>query len=71
MREANQGIQEIAKQYHAEYLDLNAGLTDEEVSLRRELTIDGVHMHVEGYQIVMEHLIPVLYKMYSDEFISS
>lgn len=71
LQEANQGIQEMAKQYHAEYLDLNGGLTDEEGRLKRELTVDGVHMHVEGYRIVMEHLIPALYKLYSSEVISS
>ena len=33
---------------------------DEAGSLRKELTIDGVHMHVEGYRIVLDNLLPVL-----------
>ncbi len=63
IQEANREIRKMAQQYHAEYLDLNAGLTDEEGKLKRELTVDGVHMHVEGYQIVMENLIPALNKL--------
>lgn len=57
IQEANRAIRIMAEQYHAEYLDLNAGLTDEKGRLKRELTVDGVHMHVEGYQIVMENLM--------------
>ena len=60
VQEANHEIQKLADRYHAEYLDLNAGLRDEAGSLRKELTIDGVHMHVEGYRIVLDNLLPVL-----------
>ena len=63
IQEANQEIRDLADKYHATYLDLNAGLTDSEGNLKRELTVDGVHMHVEGYQIVMDELIPVLEKL--------
>ena len=60
VQEANHEIRKLAGRYHAEYLDLNAGLTDEAGNLRKELTIDGVHMHVEGYRIVLDNLLPVL-----------
>ncbi len=60
IQEANREIRKIADRYHAAYLDLNTGLRDEAGNLKRELTVDGVHMHTEGYQIVMEGLIPVL-----------
>ena len=60
IQEANQEIRKLADRYQASYLDLNAGLTDEDGNLKRELTIDGVHMHMEGYRIVMENLAPVL-----------
>ena len=63
IQEINQDIRKLAKRYEAEYLDLNAGLKDEEGNLNRELTIDGVHMHVEGYQPVMDGLIPVLERL--------
>ena len=60
LQEANREVRKLADRYHASFLDLNAGLTDEDGNLKRELTIDGVHMHVEGYQIIIEELIPVL-----------
>ena len=60
LQEANHEIRKLAERYHAEYLDLNAGLTDEAGNLRKELTIDGVHMHVEGYRIVLDNLLPAL-----------
>ena len=56
IREANQGIQALAKRYGATYLDLNAGLTDADGKLRAEFTVDGVHMYADGYQAVLNQL---------------
>lgn len=64
IQEANREIRKIADRHHAFYLDLNAGLIDEEGRLKMELTIDGVHMHVEGYQKVIEELLPVLEEIF-------
>lgn len=66
IQEANREILKIAGWYQATYLDLNEGITDENGQLKKELTVDGVHMHVEGYQAVMEKLIPVLNETYAD-----
>ena len=60
IRQANEAIRELAEKYHAAYLDLNGPLTDAEGNLKKELTVDGVHMHVEGYDLVMDQLMPVL-----------
>lgn len=60
IRQANEAIRELAEKYHAAYLDLNGPLTDAEGNLKKELTVDGVHMHVEGYDLVMAQLLPVL-----------
>ena len=66
IQEANREIRKIADRYQAVYLDLNEGITDKDGQLKRELTVDGVHMHVEGYQAVMEKLIPVLNEACAD-----
>ena len=63
IQEANQEIRKLADKHHATFLNLNTGLMDNEGNLRRELTVDGVHMHVEAYQIVMDGLVAVLEKL--------
>ncbi len=44
--------------YH--YIDVNAGLCDERGMLRREFTVEGVHMYANGYQVVLKNLKPYL-----------
>ncbi len=63
IREANQGIAELAKRYNAVYLDLNENLTDEEGQLRAEFTVDGVHMYADGYHAVLRQLQQTLSKI--------
>lgn len=65
VREANGEIRALAAKYQAEYLDLNKEITDENGNLYRELTLDGIHMHVEGYRRVMKKLVPVLQELAS------
>lgn len=60
IQEANAGVRALAKKYDAEYLDLNAGITDENGNMKAEFVIDGVHMYADGYAEVLKPLIPIL-----------
>ena len=63
IRFANQAVQILAKKMECQYIDLNEGLTDEQGCLRKEFTIEGIHMYPNGYQIVLKNLLPYLKKL--------
>lgn len=57
---ANHIARRIAEDLGLCYIDVNHGLTDSNGQLRRELTVDGIHMYPTGYEIVFENLKPYL-----------
>lgn len=65
IREANEALRKLSEKYHAVFLDLNGPLTDPDGNLKKELTVDGIHMHAEGYDLVMDQLLPVLERLSS------
>lgn len=52
----NVKLEKLADKYGYHYIDANSGIKDEQGRLRRELTIEGVHMYAEAYQIIYESL---------------
>lgn len=58
--EANQGVEALAREMGAEYLDLNAPLLDSQGRLRAQYTKEGIHLYPAGYQAVLGELLPVL-----------
>lgn len=67
IRAASKGVQELAAKYGAQFLDLNAGLTDAEGNLKAEYTIEGMHMYADGYRPVLEALLPLLREIGQEE----
>lgn len=57
---ANAAVRELAAQFGAQFLDLNAPLRDENGDLKEEYTIEGMHMYANGYKPVLDQLLPVL-----------
>jgi len=62
IQEANAWVERLAQRYGAAFLDVNAAITDENGDLRAEYAIDGMHMYADGYQKVLEALLPALWK---------
>ena len=58
--EANKAVAALAEELRATYLDVNAGITDENGNLKEEYTIEGMHMYANGYKPVFDTLRPVL-----------
>lgn len=58
--EANKAVAVLAKEFGATYLDVNAGITDENGNLKEEYTIEGMHMYANGYKPVFDALLPIL-----------
>ncbi len=57
---ANCAVQELAAEYDARYLDLNAGITDADGNQKAEYTKEGMHFYADGYKQVLDALLPVL-----------
>ncbi len=57
---ANAAVKDLARQFGYQYIDVNTGLTDERGMLKKEFTIDGIHMYANGYRIVLENMKPYL-----------
>ncbi len=60
IQEANAAVKELAQRQGAEYLDVNAGITDENGCLKAEYTIEGMHMYADGYMQVLRAMLPTL-----------
>lgn len=60
LREANRGVEALAREMGAEYLDLNGPLLDGQGRLRAQYTKEGIHLYPAGYQAVLGELLPVL-----------
>lgn len=60
IRAANEAVRELAEKYGARFANFNRGITDGDGQLKAQYTIDGIHMYADGYNQVMEQLIPVL-----------
>lgn len=53
---ANEVVRSLADQYGYEYIDVNQGLTDENGRLKKEFTVEGVHMYANAYRVIFENM---------------
>ena len=63
IKAANEAVRALAERFGARFLDLNGPLYDEQGELKAEYTIEGMHMYANGYQPVLEQLLPLLEKL--------
>lgn len=56
IRMANEAVEKLAGETGCHYIDVNDGLTDENGRLKKEYTIEGIHMYANGYRVVLENL---------------
>lgn len=52
----NEALITFAKNMGCKYINANAGLADERGKLKKEFTIEGVHMYANAYAIVLENM---------------
>ena len=53
---ANMAVEALTKRMGCNYIDANEGLRDNHGRLKAEYTIEGIHMYVNGYQVVFNNL---------------
>lgn len=54
--DTNRKVRALAEEFGFSYIDVNDGLRDENGNLRREITVEGVHIYAGGYEPVFEAL---------------
>jgi len=57
---ANEAVKKLADKTGCRFLNVNDGLTDENGRLKKEFTIEGIHMCANGDQVVLNNLKPYL-----------
>jgi len=57
---ANAAVKKLAEKFGYHYIDVNAGLTDKYGMLKKEFTVEGIHMYANGYRVVFHNLKPYL-----------
>jgi lysophospholipase L1-like esterase len=60
VRQANAQVEQLARQFAAQYLDVNAGLVDANGQLKVEYSVEGMHIYPNGYKVVYDALVPYL-----------
>lgn len=53
---ANNAVEKLAAKMGCRFINVNQGLTDESGRLKKEFTIEGIHMYANGYQVVLDNL---------------
>lgn len=53
---ANEAVEKLAAKKGCRFINVNEGLTDERGKLKKEFTIEGIHMYANGYQVVLNNL---------------
>ncbi len=61
--EANSWIHALADRYELTFLDLNDAISDEQGNLRREYTVEGMHMYASGYWQIWNRLCPLIQEL--------
>ena len=56
----NAEVEKLAAKFGYEFINVNAGLTDETGKLKKEYTVEGIHMYGNAYRIILENMRPYL-----------
>lgn len=51
-------LRPLCDEYGFDYVDMHAMLRDSDGNLRREFTLDGLHLNPDGYRVVTRKLMP-------------
>ena len=53
---ANQAVQKLAVKMGYHYIDVSEGLRDESGRLKKEYTIEGIHIYANGYRVILNNM---------------
>lgn len=53
---ANEAVEKLAEKLGCQFINVNQGLSDNRGKLKKEYTIEGIHMYASGYRVVLQNL---------------
>lgn len=53
---ANEAVEKLADRLGCCFINVNKGLTDGRNKLKKEYTVEGIHMYANGYRVVLQNL---------------
>lgn len=53
---ANAEVEKLAAKLEYEFINVNEGLSDERGKLKKEFTVEGIHMYANAYRIILNNL---------------
>ncbi|SEM51008.1 GDSL-type esterase/lipase family protein [Paenibacillus sp. OV219] len=56
IQEANEAIEQLAKQHGFSFINVNEGLTDEEGNLKPEFSVEGIHLWPNAYTVILNNM---------------
>lgn len=56
----NAEIKKLAEKSGCSFIDVNNGLTDQYGRLKKEYTVEGIHMYANAYQIILDNMMVYL-----------
>ncbi len=60
INEMNKEYTKLCEKYNCVWLDFTDELKDEDGNLKEEFTFDGLHINAHAYEIIANHVIPML-----------
>ena len=57
---ANNAVNVLAKKVGYENIDVNEGLADEHGRLKKEYTVEGIHMYANAYNVILDNMMKYL-----------
>ncbi|NLC75709.1 MAG: lysophospholipase [Clostridiales bacterium] len=57
---ANMRLARLSEELGLGFINVNEGLTDETGKLRKEYTLEGIHMYANAYRIILHNMMPYM-----------
>lgn len=57
---ANMRLARLSEELGLRFINVNEGLTDETGKLRKEYTLEGIHMYANAYRIILHNMMPYM-----------
>lgn len=56
----NLEIEQMSKRLYCRFINVNSGLTDCQGRLKKEYTIEGIHMYANAYHKILQNMLPYI-----------
>lgn len=56
----NEEVKALAERMDCRFINVNEGLADERGKLKKEFTVEGIHMYANAYRIILKNMLPYL-----------